>query len=118
MFAKNSLGDNFISMRWAPFVMVLLACAFTVVTDMGIIASIITILGTWLTTSMSAQCVGQSGINPMEIFGIIILIAAKAVSEIGEMEAFYVAAVVAVACGLVGDVKMCIRDRSCSGHLP
>ena len=104
MFAKNSLGDNFISMRWAPFVMVLLACAFTVVTDMGIIASIITILGTWLTTSMSAQCVGQSGINPMEIFGIIILIAAKAVSEIGEMEAFYVAAVVAVACGLVGDV--------------
>ena len=40
MFAKNSLGDNFISMRWAPFVMVLLACAFTVVTDMGIIASV------------------------------------------------------------------------------
>ena len=38
------------------------------------------------------------------VFGIIILIAAKAVSEIGEMEAFYVAAVVAVACGLVGDV--------------
>ena len=84
--------------------MVLLAAAFTVITDMGIIASIITILGAWLTTSMSAQCVGQSGINPMEIFGIIILIAAKAVSQIGEMEAFYVAAVVAVACGLVGDV--------------
>ena len=40
----------------------------------------------------------------MEIFGIIILIAAKAVSQIGEIEAFYVAAVVAVACGLVGDV--------------
>ncbi len=104
MFIKDRLGDNFISMRWAPFVMVLLAAAFTVITDMGIIASIITILGAWLTTSMSAQCVGQSGINPMEIFGIIILIAAKAVSQIGEMEAFYVAAVVAVACGLVGDV--------------
>ena len=104
MFIKDRLGDNFISMRWAPFVMVLLAAAFTVITDMGIVASIITILGAWLTTSMSAQCVGQSGINPMEIFGIIILIAAKAVSQIGEMEAFYVAAVVAVACGLVGDV--------------
>ena len=53
---------------------------------------------------MAAQCVGQSGINPMEIFGIIVLIAAKAVSGIGEVEAFFVAAVIAVACGLVGDV--------------
>jgi uncharacterized oligopeptide transporter (OPT) family protein len=53
---------------------------------------------------MSAQCVGQSGINPMEIFGIIILIAVKAASSIGQTEAFFVAAIVAVACGLVGDV--------------
>ena len=104
MFSKDDLGDNFISMRWAPIVMVLIAFVFTVVTDMGVVASVITILGTWLTTSMSAQCVGQSGINPMEIFGIIVLIAAKAASEIGEVEAFFVAAVVAVACGLVGDV--------------
>lgn len=104
MFVKDKLGDNFITMRWAPIVMVILAFVFTVVTDMGFIPSVVTILGAWLTTSMSAQCVGQSGINPMEIFGIIILIAAKAVSNIGQTEAFFVAAVVAVACGLVGDV--------------
>lgn len=104
MFSKNQLGDCFISMRWAPLVMVLLAAVFTTIADMGIIASVITILGTWLATSMSAQCVGQSGINPMEIFGIIVLLAAKAVSSIGDVEAFYVAAIVAVACGLVGDV--------------
>ena len=104
MFVKDKLGDNFINMRWAPLIMVILAFVFTVVTDMGIAASIVTILGAWLTTSMSAQCVGQSGINPMEIFGIIILIAAKAVSDMGEVESFFVAAVIAVACGLVGDV--------------
>lgn len=104
MFVKDKLGDNFITMRWAPIVMIILAFVLTVVTDMGIVSSVITILGTWLTTSMSAQCVGQSGINPMEIFGIIVLIAAKAVSNIGDVEAFFVAAAVAVACGLVGDV--------------
>ena len=104
MFAKDRLGDNFINMRWAPLIMVLLAFVFTIVTDMGVIASVVTILGAWLTTSMAAQCVGQSGINPMEIFGIIVLIATKAVSDIGEVEAFFVAAVIAVACGLVGDV--------------
>ncbi|MCI8608497.1 MAG: peptide transporter [Firmicutes bacterium] len=104
MFRKGELGDCFISLRWAPIVMALLAFVFTIIADMGIVASVITILGTWLATSMSAQCVGQSGINPMEIFGIIVLLAAKAVSSIGDVEAFYVAAVVAVACGLVGDV--------------
>ena len=46
----------------------------------------------------------RSGINPMEVFGVIVLLAAKAASAIGQLEAFFVAAIVAVACGLVGDV--------------
>lgn len=104
MFKKSERSGGVIPLRWAPIAMVILAFIFTFVTGMGAIASIITIIGVWLTTSMSAQCVGQSGINPMEIFGIIILIAAKAVSSIGQTEAFFVAAIVAVACGLVGDV--------------
>ena len=84
--------------------MAVLAVVFTVVTKMGIVASIITILGVWLATSMSAQIVGQTGINPMEVFGIIILLAAKVSSNLGQTEAFFVAAIVAVACGLAGDV--------------
>lgn len=104
MFKKDSEGDSIISLRWAPIVMVVLAFLFTIVVKMPVIASIITIIGVWLATAMSCQCVGQSGINPMEIFGIIVLIAAKACSSIGQLEAFLVAGVVAVACGLVGDV--------------
>ncbi len=104
MFSKDNLGGSVINLRWAPFAMVVIAFLFTVVAGMGLVASIITIAGVWLATAMSAQCVGQSGINPMEIFGIIVLLAAKAVSSIGQTEAFFVAAVVAVACGLVGDV--------------
>ncbi|QAT42895.1 OPT/YSL family transporter [Aminipila luticellarii] len=104
MFKKDSIGDSIIPLRWAPIVMVLLAFLFTVWAHMGVAASIVTILGVWVATAMSAQCVGQSGINPMEIFGIIVLIAAKAVSSIGQTEAFFVAAAVAVACGLVGDI--------------
>lgn len=104
MFSKDNIGDSIIRLRWAPIVMVVIAFLLTTITGMGVIASIVTIIGVWLATSMSSQCVGQSGINPMEIFGIIVLIAAKAVSSIGQTEAFFVAAVVAVACGLVGDV--------------
>lgn len=105
MFSKDNIGDSILSMRWAPFAMVILAAVFTVVCNMGVIPSIITIIGVWLATAMSAQCVGQTGVNPMEIFGIIILLAAKCVSaSMGQSEAIFVAAVVAVACGLVGDV--------------
>ena len=105
MFKKSALSDGVVNLRWAPFAFVILAAIFTLVADMGVIASIITILGVWLTTSMSAQVVGQSGINPMEIFGIIVLLAAKAASSaLGDTETFFVAAIVAVACGLVGDV--------------
>jgi len=104
MFSKEAMSNGFITLRWAPIVMVVLAFIFTVVCDMGVVASIITIIGVWLATSMSAQIVGQTGINPMEVFGIIVLLAAKAVSGIGQTEAFLVAAVVAIACGLAGDV--------------
>ena len=104
MFSKEYVKDAVIDLRWAPILMAVLAVVFTVVTKMGIVASIITILGVWLATSMSAQIVGQTGINPMEVFGIIILLAAKVSSNLGQTEAFFVAAIVAVACGLAGDV--------------
>ncbi|WP_206460125.1 OPT/YSL family transporter [Anaerovorax sp. IOR16] len=104
MFSKGSRGDAIVNLRWAPILMVILAFIFTFVLDLGMIASVITILGVWLATSMSAQVVGQSGINPMEIFGIIVLLAAKFAANLGNVQAFFVAAIVAVACGLVGDV--------------
>lgn len=113
MFSKAAISGGFVSLRWSPILMVLLAALFTTVCKMGIVPSIITIIGVWLTTAMSAQIVGQSGINPMEVFGIIILLAAKAVSNIGQTEAFFVAVVVAIACGLVGDVMNDFK----SGHI-
>ncbi|MDR2131784.1 MAG: OPT/YSL family transporter [Clostridiales Family XIII bacterium] len=104
MFSRAAMSDGIVNLRFAPAVMVLLALVFTFLCDMGILPSIVTILGVWLATAMSAQVVGQAGINPMEIFGIIVLLAAKALSGMEHAQAFFVAAAVAVACGLVGDV--------------
>lgn len=108
MFSKSNMSEGFINLRWAPIAMVVIAILFVAVCDMGIAAAIITVLGVWLATSMSAQCVGQSGINPMEVFGVIVLLAAMGISKLfapmGHMEAVFVAVVVAIACGLAGDV--------------
>ena len=110
LFSKKSAGDCIIPMQWAPIVVALIAVAFTFLLDLGIVASIITILGCWLATTMSCQCVGLSGINPMEVFGILVLLIAKAVTGIDGTAAFYVAAVVAVASGLTGDVMNDFRS--------
>lgn len=101
---SSGKGSRMKTLRWIPLVLAAVALFLTTLTEMTLVSSLLTIVGVWLTTAMAASITGQSGINPMEIFGIIILIAVKSVSSLGTIEAFLVAGVVAVACGLAGDV--------------
>lgn len=104
MLSRKEAKEGGINLKWAPIAFAIIAFLLTVFTGMGIIASILTIIGVWLTTAMAASITGQTGINPMEIFGIIVLLVVKAVTRVGGVEAFLVAGVVAVATGLAGDV--------------
>jgi len=104
MISGRAAKEGGVYFKWTPILFAAVAFLLTVFTGMGLWASILTILGVWLTTAMSASITGQTGINPMEIFGIIVLLAVKALSNTGGIEAFFVAGVVAVACGLTGDV--------------
>lgn len=79
-----------------------LAC---IVLDLPFIASLVVVLLAFVACAMSAQSVGQTGIDPMEIFGLIVLLAVAAIApSMPEVRLFFVAALVAVACGLCGDV--------------
>lgn len=84
----------------------LAACALIVcfVLGLGPVPALIVVALTWITTAMSAQSVGQTGIDPMEIFGLIVLLAVAATSNVPAVQLFFVAGVVSVACGLAGDV--------------
>lgn len=112
MFAKDQVGDATVSMRWAPIVMLLLAVLFIFVLDLPVVAVLITLLGVWLTTAMSSQCVGQSGINPMEVFGIFVMAIAKVVCKLDVQQAVFIAAIVAIAAGLTGDVMNDFKSGS------
>ena len=112
MFAKGQAGDAIVPMQWAPPVVLVLAVLFIFVLDMPIVAVIITLLGVWLTTAMSSQCVGQSGINPMEVFGIFVMAIAKAVCGLAVTQAVFIAAIVAIAAGLTGDVMNDFKSGS------
>lgn len=68
------------------------------------LVSVAVVALTFITTAMSAQSVGQTGIDPMEIFGLIVLLLVAAFSATAQAALFLIAAFVAVACGLAGDV--------------
>lgn len=74
------------------------------VLGLGPLPSIVIVLFVWITAAMSAQSVGQTGIDPMEIFGLIVLLIVAAFSDVSQVQLFFVAGVIAVACGLTGDL--------------
>lgn len=81
-----------------------LAFVFSVASGLSVYASILLIVGVFITTSMAATITGQTGINPMEIFGIIVLLAVRIFVNVDTTGAFFIAACVAVACGYAGDI--------------
>lgn len=77
------------------------------------LVSLLLMLGVLAASAMSATITGETGINPMEIFGIIVLLAIRLVVEVETTQAFFIAAVVAVACGYAGDM---LNDYK-TGHI-
>ncbi len=95
-------------MRWTAGAIALAVAAVALLLCFGLgldpLASAIVVLLAWVTTAMGAQSVGQTGIDPMEIFGLIVLLIVATASNVAQVQLFFVAGVIAVACGLAGDV--------------
>ena len=83
---------------------VIVAYLFTVIAGLNPVVSVLILIGVLIATAMSATITGQTGINPMEIFAIIVLLAIRLFVAVDTMGAFMVAATVAVACGYAGDL--------------
>lgn len=82
------------------------------------IACAVVVVLAFVTTITSAQSVGQTGIDPMEIFGLIVLLVIAALGESDQVRLFFVAGVVAVACGLAGDVMSDFKTGKIIGTDP
>ena len=88
----------------AAFLIASVALVLCFALELGPLPSIIIVVFVWITTAMSAQSVGQTGIDPMEIFGLIVLLIVAAFSSVTQVQLFFVAGIIAVACGLTGDL--------------
>ena len=94
------------------------ACLACLVLGLSPIAAVVVVALAFVTTIMSAQSVGQTGIDPMEIFGLIVLLVIAAMGEHNQVKLFFVAAIIAIACGLAGDVMSDFKTGAIIGTDP
>ena len=85
-------------------ILIFLAVASSIAAGLSLPLTIAICLGVVFATAMSATITGQTGVNPMEIFGIIVLLTLSIFFDISGYQAFLVTALVAVACGYAGDL--------------
>jgi len=87
------------------FALLVVAVSFvlTILLGLSALTSVLLMVGVVFATMMSSTITGQTGINPMEVFGIIVLLAIRLLVEVSDTQAFYIAAIVAIACGYAGD---------------
>lgn len=97
-------GNAIVPMRWAPFVLAALFLVLAFVCGLGLLPTLLLVVLVWVVMTMAAQSTGQAGINPMEVFGVIVLLVIALITSTGGIEAFLVAATATVACGFVGDL--------------
>ncbi len=83
---------------------VVLSYIFTILADLDPVVAAVVIVLTFLASAMSATITGQTGINPMEIFGIMALLAVRIFAEPDIVSSFFITAIVAVSCGFAGDM--------------
>ena len=119
---KGASSDTKAARTANPLVLLVLAAGSAALLYLGLglswqATAVILALG-FVTTIMSAQSVGQTGIDPMEIFGLIVLLAIAALGERSQVRLFFVAGVIAVACGLGGDVMSDFKTGQLIGTNP
>jgi putative OPT family oligopeptide transporter len=110
---RNAFGqeNRGFASRWFPLIAALLVILvlpigteFRTLGPIAIIAVIITVLGAALAAVMAAVLTGQTGINPMEILGILVMLAVKILAPGATAVLVSAAAVTAVSAGLAGDM--------------
>ena len=92
--------------RYDAGVLALMVAAAALVICLGLglspLVAVVIILLSFVTTIMSAQSVGQTGIDPMETFGLIVLLIVAVISQTPPVRLFFVAALLHAALDVRG----------------
>jgi len=88
-----------------PILAVAIAIVALCVTGvLGIPSALFAILGVLVMSPLAAKTTGETNIDPMEIFGILMFIFASAFISLPLVEAFYVICIITIGTGVSGDI--------------
>ena len=97
---------------------VVIAYILTLLAGLDPAVSAAVILLTFIACAMSATITGQTGMNPMEVFAVMALLAIRVFAHPSLTASFLITAIVAVTCGLTGDMQSNFKAGSMLGTDP
>ncbi len=92
------------SARFFGLALIALTALLTAVMQLNVIISVIAIAGAFVMAYVGARVTGEMNIDPMELFAMIVLIAAKLLFGFNAVLLVLLAAVVCIAAGIAGDM--------------
>jgi len=98
----GSLGKN--SARIFGLVTIFLVAVLTAVLQLNVVVSVIAIFGAFVMAYIGARVTGEMNVDPMELFAMIVLIAAKLLFGFNAVLLVLLAAVVCISAGVAGDL--------------
>lgn len=112
---KTSFKEN---QKMIGLILIVLVATLTIITEMNIVLAVIAILGAFVMAYIGGRVTGEMNVDPMELFALIVLIAAKIFFGFNAVFLVIIAAVVCIAAGIAGDTLQDLKTGFLLGTKP
>ena len=99
--------------KWGAAAITLVSIILVYAFDLSLPLALLAVAGAFLMAFIGARITGEMNVDPMEIFALIVLLAAKFLFGFGILQLVLAAAVVCIAAGIAGDAMQDFK----TGHL-
>ncbi len=97
---------------------IFLIALLTIVLELNVVVSIIAIFGAFVMAYIGARVTGEMNVDPMELFAMIVLLAAKILFGFNAVLLVLLAAVVCISAGIAGDLMQDLKAGFLLGTNP
>ncbi len=104
--------------RLFGLLLIFLVAMLTFVFQLNVVVSVIAIIGSFVMAYIGARVTGEMNIDPMELFAMIVLIAAKLLFGFNAVLLVLLAAVVCISAGVAGDLMQDLKAGFILGTNP
>jgi len=99
--------------RWGVAALLIICIVLVYAFDLSLPLAFFAVAGAFLMAFIGAKITGEMNVDPMEIFALIVLLAAKFIFGFGVLHLVLMAAVVCIAAGIAGDAMQDFK----AGHI-